>query len=241
MTVGDLVTEVLRELNVISANETAPNQYLARGLNRFNLMMDLFKAQFIMIYELKRQIVATVANQASYTIGTGGNWNIARPEQILRMGFVNTAVNPTEPLETPMRIYTDEEWAAVGLKSLTNTIAWGAWYQTSYPLGVIYVYPVQTVAAQVALYVPTPMDEAAALTTALYLPPGYRAVIIYGLAQDMATMFERAVSADISAKYKRALTIVQRANAKPITLRLPSQLTWRADSSGYNILTNQGN
>lgn len=238
MLVSDVATDALLELNIIANGETPKAAYLATCMRRYNMILDTWKAQLSMIYQLKRELLATVANQASYTIGPGGNWNIARPEVINGAGFVNTAVNPAQPLETPMSIYVDEEWQAIGLKTQTSTVPWSIWYETTFPLGTIHVNPVPTVVAQVALYVPTPMTEAATLATVLYMPPGYRALSVYAVARDIASSFERTVSRDLNDKYKAALTVVKRGNAKPMKLWMPRRLTARG--GGYNILTNQG-
>lgn len=249
MTVKDVITHVLRELNVIDYNETAegPNAFFV--LSKLVLMADLWQADRLTIQANRRKVFDLVANQASYTIGDGGDFDDYRPEFIADAGFINTYVNPTQPLETPVTIYTDEEWARIALKTLTSTIVWGMWYEKTFDdatvglgLGTIFVHPIITNIGKLALYYPIPWANVtintAGLNTTLTLPPGYLNAIVYNLALECAAGFEKVPSADIVKKAATALTIVKRANIEPMIASIPKRLLRRV-RRGYNILTNE--
>src|SRR6516164_7443050 len=143
-------------------------------------MADAWEADRLTIQPTLRKTFDLVANQASYTIGPGGNWDDYRPEWIAAAGFVNTYVDPTNPLETPVDVYTDEVWARIALKTLTSTIVWGIWYERTYSaptgLGTVFVHPIITNIGKIALYYPVPManitQDAAGLATSVLMPPG---------------------------------------------------------------------
>lgn len=247
LTVGQSISEALHELGVSALGEPDQPEYVAIGQTRVNWVLDAWKVDRLMIFQVLRQLYTLTPTTASYTIGPGATWEIAtRPLAIVRAGFVNTAVNPSEPLETPIHVYTDEEWAAIGLKTLTSTIVWGIWYETSWKLtapvgsGKIFVYPILTSTAQIALYLPVAMDEVAddenGLAVVMYMPPGYRRAFVTSMAMEMADAMRIEPKPSLVAKWKLAMKTVKKSNIKPMILRLPIGLMRRRN---YNILTNQ--
>lgn len=251
MTVRQILVAAFNELGVGAAGEPIESQDLADGQVRFNMMIDAFKAERIMIYQTLRLLFPLIANKAEYTIGPGGDFDVpTQPVGIVRAGFINTNVNPQEPLETPVHIYTDEEWAAVALKNLTSTIVYSLWYRTNYTqtapigLGTMFPYPVLTNNGTLALYLPQAIEEVAdddsGLATMIYVPPGYRRAFVAYMAVECADMFEMTPSASLVGKLARAMKTVRRVNSKAMILRLPKGLLDRAGRRGYNILTNQG-
>lgn len=249
-TVEQLLIRAMQDLGIGAAGEPVDPDDLIIALGSFNDTVDDFKADVCMIYQTIMETFPLTAGTNFYTIGPGGTWNmVAKPQIIVKAGYVNTYVNPTEPLETAVHVYTDEEWAAIGLKTLTSTIIWGIWYETSFSgsptpgLGRVFVYPIITTGGNIALYVPVPIDEVAAdesgYATTLYIPPAYRKLFRTSVAIDIAGAFEMEPPPSLVKKHADAVRRVTRANAKPMTLRLPKALTRRSRTGGFNILTNQ--
>ena len=255
LTVEQLIIRGLQDIGIAAAGEPVQPEDLALGQQCFNMIVDDFKTDRLMIYQVLRNLYPLTAGTAKYSIGPGGDWPVnTAPVAIVRAGCVQSTVNPVEPLETPVHVYTDEEWARVGLKNLTSTINWGLWYETSYsqgplpgtPIGCgnVYPYPIDMNSAdQMALYLPVPIDEVkddeTGLATTIYVPPGYRRVFATCLSMDMCNAFEMDPKPSLTAKWNRAMKMVKRMNIKPMVMRLPRGLTRRMRGSGYNILTNQ--
>lgn len=230
-TVRTIVTEALRENNIVAYNETPSSSDIMLGLRRFNLFVDLLKADKLTIQEVKRSTFSLVASQTSYTIGPAGNWVVERPMFIARAGFVDTIINATNPPETKIDVLTDEEWADITVKSTTAPSVQALWYYRNFSsaeAGTIFVWPVCTVAAQVALYLPNPLDEvaetSAGLDTAIYTPPGYRLMLIMNLALNLAGPFEKEASASTIAQASSSMDIVKRSNIRPMVAKMPERL-----------------
>ena len=254
LTVQQILEHGMKELAVGAAGEPIQPEDMADGLIRFNMLIDSWKAERLMIYKVLRELYTISANVASYTLGPSGVWATpTMPLAIVRAGFVDTTV-PSAPIELPVYVYTDEEWARVVQKNITSTIIRGLWYRTDYTTnaqadpagtGTAFVYPVCTRSAQMALYLPVAIDEVAsdettAFTTTILVPPGYRKAMVTSMAMELADMFEIDPSPRLVAKWNMAMKIVKRANTKPMTLALPRALTRRGrGGGGYNILTNQ--
>ena len=244
--VQQVIIDALRELNIVAAGEPADGEDLFDGLRCFNDFVDAMKAVRVNIWELRRRTFNLTGGTASYAIGPNATWDMdsGRPETIVRAGFSNTVASASDPLETPVHVYTDEEWAAIGLKTLESTIVWGLWYQTGVPNGTVYPYPVPSasVTSGMVLYLSEPLDEVTededGLATTLTMPPGYRRMMRTNLAVEMADNFGVNPSAVLLKKANDSLRVIQKANIKKVTLRIPGGLL-RRGRHGYNIKSNQ--
>jgi hypothetical protein len=238
--VSVLVKDVLQELNVIAFNETPKtvDQYLV--LRKFNMLLDSWRGDSLLVNKLTRQVFDLAAATQSYTIGSGATWNTQRPEEIYRAGLLDVTSNPTDPTEYEVTVLTDEEWASIALKTQGGqTVA--IWYEKSMPNGRIYAWPIPDAAYDMVLYTPVPLvdvaESDAGLATVLSLPPGYRRMIVNNLAMESADSFEKPITATLSGKADASMEIVKRRNARPSVLKLPAELTRRAH--GFRLTLNQ--
>ena len=267
LTLEQLSIAACKELGIGAAGEPIQSEDLLDVAYKFNLVVDTWKAQRLMIYQTLRLTFTITPNTPSVTIGPGGVFGTSlegvvlntQPQAIVRAGFVNTYVNPQQPLETPIHVYSDEEWASIGLKSLTSTIQWGVWYETTYGAsannaasfatgcGTLWFFPILTTGGTIALYLPVAIDEVAEpleenLAQTIYCPPGYRKALIMSMAMEAADIFDMVPSANLIRKFNSAMKVVKRSNSKMAVLRIPQALSRRGlKGGGFNILTNQSN
>lgn len=231
------------EINVVAAAEVLEPEDADLIFNRLLDILDEWKAVRANIFKTIRMTFATVAGTASYLVGPAATWDAARPEQIIAAGFVNTYVNPTAPLETPMTPFTDVQWARVAIKSLQSTVCDRYWYETSLDgsgFSKFYPYPVPSVAAQVALYLPTPLTDPTTIDDSVVMPPAMKRALRTTLAIDICDGFERNPSATLIQKNRNALRAMRQMNVKPGVLPMPTRLMrGPGRGSGYNILTNE--
>jgi hypothetical protein len=102
------------------------------------------RAERLTILALLRTTKTLTSGTRDYTIGSGGAINIVRPVWIDHATIIldNTA---TDHLELPIRIFTDAEWANLGLKTYDSASIEGIYYDhafsTSTSRGTISTYP----------------------------------------------------------------------------------------------------
>ena len=120
-----------------------------------NSMLDEWQTERIMAWAKVRTVFPLVANQQIYSIGdsrtgpTQPDYDFQRPEVIEQAGFIFTNVNPT--IEQPMRILSQQEWAALTPKQLTSTIPTMLYYEQTVPYGLIYIWAIPTTTWGLAL------------------------------------------------------------------------------------------
>lgn len=187
MTWADLITLAYLDLNVFAGPDAIPANAQQIGFNTLNGLIDWLGTQRLSMYTIQRQVFNLIANQQSYAMGptsTDPGWNVARPTSIYRAGVVLDAYsNP--PLEKPVHIITDAQYAATRIKQLPSTFPTEMYDDRAWPNANIWWYPLPQAAMPVTLYVPLALTQIteAQLKEAISLPPGYQDMLEYNLVK----------------------------------------------------------
>ncbi len=236
MTAGDLINTSLRILGTLSSGETASAAESTDGLNTLNRLIDSWSNENLLIPNKVREVFALVANQQTYTMGTGGNFNTPRAQRIENT-IIQLATN-SPVLELPMKMLTKDEYASIILKTNTSAFPIYMYNDHAYPLDSINVWPVPTSSANnIVLYSWKPLAILSTLTTALSLPPGYQRALSFALAIDLSSEYGRAVTqivADMAIESKAA---IKRINHRAPLLQVDDAL--RANPSIFNWYTGE--
>ena len=178
MKAQELIIQALRLLGTLRVGQTPSADVLAEGLSMLNGMLDAWTVERLMVPTVARRELALVPLQQTYTIGAGGDWDVERPVRIERMGAEVDGSG-----EVPVTVIGVEQWADLQLKSATGTFPQVAYYETTYPLGRVHVWPVPTVSGTAVLYCWAPVAQFADLNTTDYdFPPGYLLCLRFNLA-----------------------------------------------------------
>jgi len=210
-TVLDLVTASLRELGVLASGETAAAADSLEGLAALNRLVNAWKAERVFIYQLTATTKAVTPSDGTYTVGIGGDIAVLRPVHVDAVSIRDSVTTP--PYEVPLRMMTDQDWAQLRIKTQTASQPQAAWYNRTYPLGTLELWPVPTSATlTIVLYAPEAVAEFAALSTAVSLPPGYERLIVKNLALELAPTYGVQPSPQLERQAQDALAVVLRAN-----------------------------
>lgn len=236
MNATSLITDSLKDLGVVAAGETPTPEDLADGLTALQRLIDALGAERLAMFQQNRSVVTLTSGQQSYTIGSGGNFNIARPLWIDGCGCLTTAGGVVN--ETPVSILTREQYQAIGIKALSNALVEAIYYDYAWSagLGNIIVYPYPNVSGvQLALYVPAPVSTFADLTTTYTCPPGVAEMLEYNLARRLLVKYPRAQPIpELLELARESWTRVENANIHPEMLSVDMGL---AGAPRYRILS----
>ena len=218
-TYGAIVESALKEIGVLAAGETMSAEDGSDGLDALNMRLDQFNAERLAPFITTRTTFTVVSGDGSYTVGTGADVNIVRPnlQEVSEVRFQDTSVSPT--LEYPLLQLTENDYARLPQKTLTSTQPTSFYYSPTLPNGTLIFWPVPTSATlQGVMYVLAALSEAAALTTTVSLPPGYRRMLIKQLAVDLASSYGREVAPQLMMEADDALRTVKASNQRPSDL-----------------------
>lgn len=239
---NDFSKASLQLLNVIQAGEDPSSEDGQLAFDALNRWVDWLGTQRQTIYFLTRTAHTLVSGTASYTIGSGGTINIARPVWIDHAGLI-LDTGASTPIEVSIRVLTDDEYAAWPQKTFQSSLSGAIWYDHNWSagLGRIYPLPIPNVGTtQVVLYTPTAVTEFANQSTDYTFPPGYERAIVFNLALELTAYYPAAtmpptlaqMAASSMADLKRANLRLSHVRIDPTLLRRSGPLSRMRFESG---------
>lgn len=213
--VRDLIGDALIEIGVYSPSDTVPAEDFAFGLRTLNRMIKVWNTENLTIYTVNRNVFNLTASQQTYTLGTGGNFNISRPVRVQSASvLINTA---STPLELPINIVTDEEWQAVSIKGTTSTFPTKAWITGDLPLNNVWLWPVPTDATvQLVLYCWGQTVDYTDVNVTVIFPNGYEEAIVSTLALMLSSSYGVQPSQTLIQRSMLAKNNLQSLNVEPV-------------------------
>ena len=117
MTANELITRALKTVGVLASGETASSDDVADALVVLNNMVDTWATERLTIYTVARTAFDLSASTQDYTIGTGGTFNIPRPQWIVAASIITdkdaaSAQKQELPISNAMTI--GKRWALKG-------------------------------------------------------------------------------------------------------------------------------
>ncbi len=86
-TAGAIVTRAFENIGALGQGETLQAALAQDGLRRLNNMVASWQTQFGTVLAVERQIFPLIANQQTYTIGLGGDFNVPQPVAVGSAGL----------------------------------------------------------------------------------------------------------------------------------------------------------
>ena len=224
MTAQEIVEAALREIGVLGISETLSAQEAIDGLARLNRLVSRLATENLVSYTVTRTTATLTANQASFTVGAGGNINIARPVWISKVNFIDTSMDPD--YEFPLgELLSEQEYQAIPMKAFTAVYPLCAYYNPTYPTGTLIPYPIPTSATLLwAVYACTAVTEFSTLATAVSLPPGYEEMLVQNLALNLCPSYERNPHPVLVKNAAESMAAIKRANVRRLDLRFGADL-----------------
>jgi hypothetical protein len=226
-TAADIITLALKDIGVLDAHETPDANMMKDALTTLNQMLAQWQVSSNYIYA-QTDVTFNPSGAVSYTIGTGGVINTTAPSK------VDYAFYRINNIDYPIDVLGSfEEYQAISLKDIgTGAYPECIYYNPSYPLGTIYIYPTPSTGV-IHLIVPTQLPNYTAAANALTLPSEYELVIRFSLDEILAAMFGTQLRADI-----QQLAIKSRRQMKLNNFRMsPVKTPFTGDGlSNYGLM-----
>ncbi len=215
-TAGDLINLALRDSGVLGVGQTALDQDTADGLFRLNMMLSQWNRRRWLVYHLIDSSCAC-SGAASYALGTGQTINIARVDRLDAV-YVVKAGNTT-----PLRIMQSrEEFDRIVAMGQTGDPLY-AFYDSGYPNGAVFLWPLADSSFTLHVATKEVLQQFAALTTAVSLPPEYLGAIYSNLIVLFRNAYRMPPDDVASGLAQETLKTLQEANLQDSQLRLPKR------------------
>lgn len=219
----DVLTQALKRINVLQANETPDASMLNDAFERCNDWVDsIWGNDRLAIYTKGRTTWTLTAGKGlvgnPYTIGPGGDVAMTRPQFIDHINFIDNSLTPA--VERPLVLLTWDGWSYLPIKSSTGLYPMYAYYEPTYTSaqGSLYLWQSPTSAnLQGVLYAPTQITSFASLDDSVALPPGYNRFLRDNLAIELAAEFRDGIPLDPTLQKSAAES---KAQVKRTNIRL---------------------
>lgn len=210
----DIITLSLKDIGVLGESETPSAEMAADSLTTLNQMLAMWQVDNLYIYaQTATTFVPTGA--LSYTVGTAGTVAIDRPASIDAV-FYNDGTTDTRIDLMP----TFEEYQAISSKTQSGS-PMVAYYQPSYPLGVLYLYP-QPASGTVKLLTKVKLPTYAAGADSLTIPQEFEMVVRYSLCEHLSIAMSAQLRPDIAAMAFKTRKMMKRNNLRLNELDIPA-------------------
>lgn len=197
-------------------------------LGKINSMLESWSLERTAVYAITQDTKALTAGTVSYTIGSGGSINVARPLKI-----VNAFTRNSSNYDFPIDIIGQPEYNAIKVKSTGNSYPTVLYYDTAYPLGTINLYPAPIAGLTLYLNSYKQLQSFANVSTALSLPPGYQRAIETNFSIECAPGLT-SISPELAKIARDSLAAIRRMNAPEVISRLDTPIAGKTGSSILN-------
>lgn len=237
-TAQDVIQDTMEMIGVYAPGETMTDADAERGLTVLNDMLDSWSNESLMCFTILEQSALLVPGVQSYTIGTGGVFNMTRPIRILE--DPGTAyVQDTNGNNYPMEVVPRDKWNLYSNRSalITSDFPTILFYDPQFPLGIINVAPFPTINYMMFWDSYLQLSDMAALSTVLSLPPGYNLALKTNLAVALQPYYSEAqLNPVIVARALESKGNIKRSNIRPVEALYDNEIVSRANVS-YNPYT----
>lgn len=231
-----LIAASYKLIGVIAAGESPTADEEADGLSRLNSYLDSWGTQPHTMRTVLRTALTITANDQSYTVGTGGDVNIVRPQEIVRVSYVVPSSSPE--VETFLATWTEDVYEAQPIKALTSGYPVAFIYRLTDPTGTLFLWPMPDQNLSGYVYSPVAVTQFAALATSYDLVPGLERALRYSLAVEIAPEFGKEIppivqmtAVDSVQDYKRSVYRMTDMGIDPAF--------WPRSAGTYNIQSDQ--
>lgn len=210
MTVNDLINSSLRMIGALASGESPTSAESNDALTALNQMIDLWSTQRLMVYSTVSESFTLTGGKQSYTWGTGGDFNSARPQGIDVATIQFSSGSTTS--ELPIEIITEEEWAEIRVKNVQTSVPRNLYFVASYPMATVYLWPIPSTSNSLNTWSWKPLSSFSGLTTTITLPPGYAEALKTNLAIRLAPEFGAQVTPELQEWAKDSKAAIKRIN-----------------------------
>lgn len=237
---ADVVTAALKKSGVLGVGRNASAQDTTDALSDLNDMIAEWNTQRWMVWDLLVDGFVSDGRTTPYTIGPGGNYNVARRPDRLESGFLRQLVPTGLNVDTPIEIIpAGEEYDRLSLKQLTSFTLY-AFLDSVWPVGNIFLYPWPNASQyQIFFRLKDVIPIVTAATDLTVIPDQYMAAMKFNLARRLRQAYGKGLQPDIELNNlaRNSLDVVKSSNIQIPELVMPKVLTMT--SSSYNILSDQ--
>lgn len=207
-----LITRAFQKAGVLFKTDAPSADEANDALSDLNNLISSWSNSTNIVYALTTENFNLVAGQKDYTWGLGGNFNSARP-----MNIITATINYPSGVSLPVELITDENYSLIPLKTIQG-VPQVLNVDNGYPLQTLSFYPVPSTAYSATFQTEKAVSSISGLYATIALPPGWEHALIHNLAVIVAPEYglEAPQTVITEAAKSKGEIMLQVAKARPI-------------------------
>lgn len=192
-----LINIAFQNLTILDQGGTPSVSDSQSALTLLNEQLEQWQINDLYIWSVGKVLYPLVTGQQVYQIGPGAaDFDVPRPNYIETALISLPGPNPVKPVEYPVKLIGQEEYAQKTDKAATGAIPACLYNDRASPISNLYVWPTArcVLPTNLILYTWAQLTLYPDLTTAYDLPTGYAEAITNALAIRCAPMFGAVVA-----------------------------------------------
>jgi hypothetical protein len=227
----DIVNLALKTANVVGVGQSSLPEDINDCFNMLNMMIAQWQRRRYMVYNLKT-VSITATGATSYTIGLGQQFNTERPAKI-EAAFIRMQGGSNLPVDYPLQVLrAKEDYDRISIKTL-NAFPQYVFYDSTFPVGNVFVWPVPNNQYQIFLTVMTQLQAFQNLSEVIVMPNEYLDAMQWNLADRILTIYGLPENPKITRYAEVSMRAIMENNSQIPLLHMPVAL--RGKSGAYNI------
>lgn len=236
-TPGGLIELTLKAAGVLGVGQSALAEDYNDAFDILNGMLGQWSRKRWLVWHLLDVSIVSTGAQ-SYTIGNAGgvigDFDTPRPDRI-EAAFARLLVSSsTNLVDVPLRVLQSrEDYNQIALKTLATSFPSCVFYDSAYPFGTVYVWPVpQAGMVEIHLSLKETLVQFTSFTQAINMPGEFLEALWTNLAVRLAPIYQYETRPEVVALAKASLATIRGANAQIPQLRMPRGLLSQASGRG---------
>lgn len=217
-TMSDIARKALQKSGVLFKSETPDADEANDAVSAINMMISSWSNDGLSVYARSWETFSITSGVNSYTIGSGGAFNTARPINIVS-SYTRDGSNDEAVTIIPDQTYNN----FIGTKTSSGR-PYFLNYDNAYPLATIRIWPVPSTTYDLFLLTEKELPQYG-INDTISLPPGWERALIYNGAIEVCSDYGQApepsvvkIAAESLASIKRAAARAKSMDCNPIYL-----------------------
>lgn len=232
-TAGDIVRRAFQLIGIVGEGEEPSAEMSSDGLESLNDMVEAWANESLLLYQVQFETFTWPSGQSSRTIGSGGNFDTVRPLALDPATFIRIAST-----DYTLDVLDHAQYAAIPDKTSAGSQPELIHLDRTYPLANLYVWPVPDQSVELHLATLKQLTAFAGLTTSVSLPPGYKRLLRFNLALELAPEYGGAsVSPEVLRIAKESKAKLKSTNSVPPQIVMDTAVPGTYRDRTLNIYT----
>jgi len=227
-TARDIIKKSMQRLGILTKGEEPADDEANDALSSLNMMLESWSTDSLSVYALTWETFTVTGGQASYTIGSGGDFNTVKPISI-KASYITIG-----DTDYTLQLINDADYNRNILQKQITGIPDYITFDNAYPLSTIRLYPVPSTNYDLFLLTEKPL-VILALDDIISLPVGWERALVNNLAIELAPEYGQQVTGDLRALAKNSKRAIERAVSKNRPFDYPRGGTNRNIYTGWGL------